>query len=389
MRSEFLRLLVVAAGGVTALLGQAAVVPATMVGVEGGGGTSIPFGSNQSCRYKVVYDVEELPWTGPRIVTGISLRPDQNTSTGATPAKGYLEISVLMSTTSRSSTTMSATFAENYGTDAIWVVQNQQVQLPAQPAAATGPRPANIHFGFSVPWAYGLTPATTGEPVQNLLIEIWIHSQPTGIYRLDNLSACTTPTPTFGTVEAQCAVPGGTPVVLTADATMLAGSNYSWHVANAPANAPFTVAVGASSTGGLLGNPAWPLPYPMFDPANPSQPSAALASLIWSAPGCWINIDPLGWIPGSCDASGAGTATGLIPIGRASVGVTLYAQAVVLAPTANPLHLITSLGRESTVCGPLSVARNFAFYNPAATPPQPVPTAGAVQYGIGPVIEVQ
>lgn len=389
MRSEFLRVLSAAGCGVAGLLGQAATVPATMDGVEGGGGTSIPFGSNQSCRYQVVYDVEELPWTGPRILTGVSLRPDQNTTTGATPAKGYLEISVLMSTTSRSSTTMSPTFTENYGTDAIWVVQNQQVQLPAQPAAATGPRPANIHFAFSVPWAYGLTPVTSGEPEQNLLIEIWIHSQPTGAYRIDNLSGCITPTPSFGNQDPQCAVPGGMPVVLTADATMLAGSSYAWHVANAPANAPFTVMVGAASTGGLLGNPAWPLPYPMFDPANPSLPSAALAALLWPAPGCWLNVDPLGWLSGACDASGSGTATGLIPAGRASVGVTLFAQAMVLAPTANPLHLITSLGRESTVCGPLSVARNFAFYDPAATPPQPVPAAGTVQYGIGPVIEVQ
>lgn len=388
MRSEFLRRIVVASSSVVGLCAQA-VVPAPMAGVEGGGGTSIPFGSNQSCRYQVIYDAAELPWTGPRIVTGISLRPDQNTTTGATPAKGFLGISVLMSTTSRSSETMSATFAENYGTDATWVVQNQQVQLPAQPAAATGPRPANIHFAFSQPWAYGLTPATTGEPVQNLLLEIWIHSQPSGAYRLDNLSGCTAPTGTFGNVDPQCAVPGGVPVALTADTTMLAGSDYSWHVANAPASAPFAVALGAASTGSLIGNPAWPLPYPMWDPANPSLPAPALTPLIWPAPGCWINIDPLGWLSGTCLASGTGTATAAIPIGRASVGVTYFAQAFVLAPTANPLHVITSGGRHSTVCGPLSVTRNFAFYDPNATPPQPAPTAGSVQYGIGPVIEVQ
>lgn len=360
-----------------------------MAGVEGGGGTSIPFGSNLPCRYQVVYDVEELPWSGPRIVTGISLRPDQNTTTGATPAKGFLDVSVLLSTTSRSSTTISPTFADNYGTDATWVMVNQPVQLPAQPAATTGPRPANIHFAFSVPWAYGLTPVGTSQPAKNLLVEIWIHSQPSGAYRLDNLSGCTAPTATFGNQDAQCAVPGGVPVVLTADTTMLAGSSYGWHVAGAPANAAFLVALNLTNTGGLFGQPSLPLPYPMFDAANPTLPSPALAPLGWGAAGCWLNIDPIVWLGGLADASGVGTASGLIPPGRASVGVTYYAQAVVLAPTANPLRMITSLGRESTVCGPLGVARNYAFYNPAATPPQAVPTAGTVQYGVGPVIEVQ
>lgn len=389
MRSEFLRVLMAAAGSAAAVCGQAAVVPGTMAGVEGGGGTSIPFGSNLPCRYQVIYDVEELPWTGPRVLTGIALRPDQNTSTGATAAKGYLDVSVLLSTTSRSSTTISPTFADNYGTDATWVMLNQPVLLPAQPAAATGPRPANIYFGFSLPWAYGLTPVATGQPAQNLLVEIWIHWQPSGAYRIDNLSGCTAAIATFGNQDAACSPPNGVQVALAADATMLAGSSYGWHVTDAPASAAFVLGLNLTNTGGLLGQAAWPLPYPMFDAANPTQPSPALAALGWGAPGCWLNIDPVVWLTGVCDASGSGTATGLVPAGRASVGQTYYAQAVVLAPTANPLRLITSLGIESTVCGPLSVARNYAFYNPAATPPQPVPTAGTVQYGVGPVIEVQ
>src|SRR5690606_10843610 len=130
------------------------------------------------------------------------------------------------------------------------------------------------------------------------------------------------------------------------------------------------------------------LPYPMFDPADPTQPSEALAILGWPAPGCWLNLDPLVWLGGVTDGNGSGSAVGAVPPGRESVGVTYYAQAVVYAPTANPLRLISSLGRSTTVCGPLSVARNHAFYDPAANPPEPVPTAGTVQYGVAPVIEV-
>jgi len=159
-------------------------------------------------------------------------------------------------------------------------------------------------------------------------------------------------------------------------------------VKQAPANSAFLLGLNLTNTGGLFGQAMWPLPYPMFDAANPSQPSPALAALGWGAAGCWLNIDPIVWLGGITDAAGDGSTIGFVPPGRDSVGDTYYAQALVLAPTANPLRLISSLGRESTVCGPLGVARNFAFYNPSATPPQPVPTAGSVQYGVGPVIEV-
>ena len=389
MRTEFRRIgAVIAATVGGALAAQNAVVPGTMAGVEGGGGTNIPFGSNLSCRYQVVYDVEELSWSGPRVITGLALRPDANLGATTLPAKGFLDVSLLVSTTSRSSTTLSPTFADNYGTDATWVVANRLIQLPAQPPLAAGPTPVTIAFPFAVPWAYGLTPVTNGEPVENLLVEIWIHSQPSGSYRLDNLSGCIAPTAAFGNQGPLCTQPGGNGVSLTGDPTMLAGSSYSWHVAGAPANTVFLLALNLTVSDGLFGIPALPLPYPMFDPADPTQPSAALAPLVWPAPDCWVNVNPIVWLTGVCDGNGSGSATGLVPAGRDSIGEVYYAQAWVFAPTANPLRIVTSNGRETTVCGPLSVARNYAFYNPVASPPQPVPSAGSVQYGVGPVIEV-
>ncbi len=388
MRSNLARLCFVLMFA-TLAAAQNVTVPSALAGVEGGGGTSIPFGSSQACRYQCIYDAEELPWVGPRILTGILLRADNNTPNTAMPAKGYLEISVLMSTTTKSSVTASMTFAENRGTDATWVLQNQLIQLPAQPAWPPGPRPANIPFVFSVPWAYGLTPATSTLPApRNLLVEIHIHSQPSGAYRVDNLSSCVAPQAAFGSIGPACAVPGNPPVALTADVSMLAGSAYSWHIANAPASMPFLITMNSTNVGGLLGNPAWPLPYPMFDPANPSQPSAALASLLWPAPDCWLNVDPVVSLGGLADATGLGTVTGILPSGRQLVGMTFYAQAIVLAPTANPLRFITSLGRSSTVCGPLGVARIHAFYNSTGAPPPPPPLTGAVQLGVGLVFDV-
>jgi hypothetical protein len=378
------------AAGVVA---QNMIVPAIMDGVEGGGGTNIPFGGSLACRYQCVYDAEELPWTGPRVMTGIRIRPDLGTG-APRPAKGFLEISVLMSTTGRNAATSSPTFSENYGTDHTWVIQNRVVQLPAQPqlpSPVVGPRPANIDLTFDAPWVFGLTPVITGEPEpDNLLVEIWIHSQPSGSYRVDNMSSCAAPTATFGLVGPACSVPGNQPVELTGDVSMQAGSNYTWRISNAPPTTAFSISLNLENTGGLLGVPTWPLPYPLFDLADPSQPSAALVAggLLWPAPDCYINMNAAASIGGITDAAGDGDASLVLPPDRELVGADIYSQALVLAPTANPLFLITSAGRSTTVCGPLGVARIYQFYNASGTPTPPPPNVGSRSLGVGLVLEV-
>lgn len=378
---------------VACLAAQNITVPLVMNGVEGGGGTNIPFGGSLACRYQCVYDAEELPWIGPRVITGIRVRPDVGTGV-ALPPKGFLEISVLVSTTSRKSASSSPVFADNYGTDHTWVIQNRVVQLPGQPqlpSPVVGPRPANIDLTFDAPWMFGLTPIITGEPEpDNLLVEIWIHSQPSGSYRVDNMSSCIAPTSTFGMVGPGCAIPGNQPVELTGDVSMQAGSNHTWRINNAPATTPFAISLNLSNTGGLLGVPGWPLPYPLFDLANPSQPSAALIAggLQWSAPDCYMNINAAAALGGITDAVGDGVASLVLPAGRELVGADIYSQALVLAPTANPLFLITSLGRSTTVCGPLGVARIYQFYDGSGSPTPPPPASGSRSLGVGLVIEV-
>lgn len=362
-------------------------IPSVMNGVEGGGGTNIPFGGSQACRYQVVYDAEELPWTGPYVINGIRIRPDFNNGAAA-PAKGFLDISVLVSTTDKNSATASSNFDENYGTDATWVIENSVIQLPAQPliSSGSGPRPANIDLPFANPWIYGLTPSTQSLPApDNLLIEVHIHSQPSGSYRVDNLSSCTAPTSEFGNAGPACSFTGNGPVLLTGDVSMLAGANYTWRVDDAPPMAPYLVALNLTDQGtGLT------LPYPLFDLADPTQPSPLLAAggIQWSAPDCWLNVETAGSYAGVTDANGSGTVTAGLPPGREFVGTTFYAQAIVYAQTVNPLQLITSKGRQTTVCGPLGVARVFKFYDPTANPSQPVPTGGTKSLGVGFVVEV-
>ncbi|MFM1873875.1 MAG: hypothetical protein RL398_3297, partial [Planctomycetota bacterium] len=339
------------------LTAQGTIVPAILNGVEGGSGTSIPFGSNQACRYQCLYDAAELPWSGPRLINGISIRADNGSPTvpgAAMNAKGYVEISVLLSTTYVDAAGMSATFETNRGRDAQWVLLNERIMLPAQPATSTpGPRAANIDLNFTTPWFYGLTPARPNQPAPaNLLVELWIAYQPAGAYRIDNLSGCQAQATDFGNQDPTCTVPGmSLPPVLSSSSSMNAGGAFSWSITNAPANAPFLVAVNSTNQGGLFGQPALALPFPLFDPNNPTQPPPGLAALRWPAPGCWLNIDPIATFVGVCDAAGAGSVTTFIPSGRQNVGTTFYGQAIALAPTANQLGLVTTRGRHSTVCG--------------------------------------
>lgn len=369
-----------------ALAAQNVTVPASLAGVEGGGGTNVPFGGSLPCRYQVIYDAEELPWSGPRVLTGLLLRADNNTLDTAMPAKGYLDISVLVSTTDVTLGTASAEFEENWGSDATWVIDHVPIQLPAQPALSTAPRPANIPLVFQAPWVFGLTPATHGmPPPRNLLVEIVIHSQPAGAYKVDNLSNCVSPTTTFGPPGAACAEVGGPTLALDGDVSMLAGALYSWRVQHAGPSMPFLLFLDLTNGGGLLGNPAWPLPYPMFDPQNPSVPSPPFTAFGYSAPGCYISVNPVAMLAGVCDTTGTGLTGGVLPAGRQYVGLTLYAQALVLTQTANPLHFITSPGFGSTVCGPLGVVRVYTYFPASQTT---LPVSGQLQNGVGLVFDV-
>ncbi|GDY01369.1 hypothetical protein LBMAG49_06980 [Planctomycetota bacterium] len=355
-------------------------VPSALFSVEGGSGSSVPFGTGQPVRFQCIYDASELAWTGPRVIHSIHLRAD-NSGGGTQAQKGYVVVNVLLSTTSVRAANASANFAENWGSDASYVITNLPMTLPAQPAVA-GVRPFNIDLVFQVPWAYGMTPARQAgipEPA-NLLIEIQILSQPPGAYRLDNLGSCQSPPVVFGNAGAGCAPSGGLPLSLEPAASMQAGSTFTWVVRNTEPSVLVMLATNLTAQGLLLGQP---LPLALFDPNNPLQPPPALSSLFrFGAPDCWLNIDPL--VTLVTIASAAGVASFQLPLAadRALVGQSLFAQALAYSQTANPMLLTTSIGQQSTVCGPLSVTRIYNFGSATAV-------SGQIGYGQGAVLEVR
>jgi hypothetical protein len=362
---------------------QNTTVPALLNGVEGGSGSSIPFGSNQPCRYQSLYDAVELPWSGPRLLSGLRLRAD-NPAPGTTtfPQKQFVFLSVVLSTTARRADQAATEFDQNHGTDESLVLQNVPLVLPAQPVLA-GPRPANIVLTFAQPWFYGLTPSRTGggPPPSTLVVELQIHSQPAGAYRVDGPGDCASPVGTFGQLGPQCQA-GGQQLALVPGPSLLAGAAFTWTVQRAPPNTPFFVLVAPTATGTILGQP---IPMPLFDPALPSNPNPALAALLpFSAPDCWLNVAPVASVTGLTGPGGSGSVSVATAAGRYLVGTWFYAQAAAYSQAANTLQYVTSLGQQVQACGPLGTARLYAFHaNGTAMPAQ-----GQLQLGQGLVFEV-
>lgn len=364
-----------------------ATVPASLAFVEGGSGSSIPFGTAQPVRFQCIYDRHELPWSGPRAMGVVSLRADNDDPlVTAFAAKAWVTCNLVLSTSTVDSQSASTSFDANHGRDRVQVFGNVPILLPAQPAQA-GVRAANIDFVLPAPWIYGLTPARPGEEVpDSLVIELQILSQPAGAYRIDNIGNCAVPPAPFGNVGPACAEVGLPPLELLPGATMIAGSAFSWQVRNAPANAPVVLLVDAAQQGFLFGLPSLPLPLPLFDPQDPSSQLPALLAaapaLVHPAPDCWLNVAPAATLFVTADAAGSARFTVTLAPGRQFVGQQLFAQAAAVSRTANPMQVITSGGMASTICGPLGVARLYAFGSATA------PT-GQLQRGQGAVVELR
>ena len=116
---------------------QFPTVPASMAGIEGGSGSSIPFGLGQAVRYMCIYDAEELPWTGPCMINAIALRADNSIDNTTTfPQVQFVDLSLTVSTSSKRAETASATFEDNHGVDKVMAIGQAHIALPAQPTMA-------------------------------------------------------------------------------------------------------------------------------------------------------------------------------------------------------------------------------------------------------------
>jgi len=362
---------------------QPAVVPASLAGVEAPSSTSIPFAFNRSARWQNMYDAVELPWTGPRILNGMRIRPDNSVpGTTTQPLKQFLQVYLTVSTTTDTAFGASPTFEDNLGGDATQVIDNARLSLPAVGPVATGPMPFAIDLPFDRPWVFDTSPVRgSGSHSPGFMFDMRIEVQPSGSYILDSPGSCAIPAVPFGNA-AGCLTSAGAPMGFSASSAIQAGGSVTYTVSGMPAGFPFWVVTSAERP--MAGNP----PLTQFGRVLPFELTAAnLAGLglAGSAPGCYFEIPFGGTLGGTIDTSGNGQVVLGVPSGRQFVGVPFYAQAAGFDPGANSLFFVTSNGLESRACGPLSIARVFTF----ATQPSLLGPTGSVNVGNAAVIELR
>jgi hypothetical protein len=348
---------------------QGLVVPGSLAEVEGSASTSIPFGLSGEARLQCIYDVDELSFTGPRMIQKLSLRADFSTRGGRDqyPVKQFLSLYLAMSTTDVRAWEASTTFADNHGSDFTRVIDDARISLPAQPPLPGGPRPFNIELPFDHPWFYGGTPIRDSGPAPSgLLFDMSITSQPSGPYRLDVPGTCSSLPTYFGELGAACVTSrNGRPLGIEATA-MLSGGSVTYTVSEMPSEAFFAVALALTDQEDWFGTPV---------PVD-------LTGYLQGAPGCWIHVPWQTVTLGQADQGGVGKVRVEIPLGRNYVGASLYAQAIARDLAANPLLHVTSQGLRTTVCGPMGVVR---IYNAGEAWAE----SGQRSIGVAPVIEVR
>lgn len=352
----------------------ALVVPKTMAGVEGIGGSVQPFGFGTPMRYMCVYNAEELPFSGPVIMNGLWLRADHSTipPDDAFASKQFVTISVLISTSIARAETPLQKFGDYHGPDLTVALAGANIALPPQPSTVGSggvppPRPCNVPLVFRNPTFFDVSPVRLpyGQYPKSLVVEFLISSQPTGSYNLDSPLICSSRVRWFGKQGPRCVTSAHRqPLDISCDDSLKAGGTVTFTVNEVPPNNPFAVILGTSSTGTWKGFqlPVDLTPFGGYD--------------------CYVNVDWVATSLAQADPQGVGRANFSIPAGRNVVGLELLAQGIAYDISANPLLATTSLGIGTTVCGPLGVARISNLGSSTAT-------TGTYSYGSCMIFEVR
>ncbi len=139
------------------------VVPANLATVEGNGGSSNLFGQINVSRFQQVFAASEFG-SAPILLSGLAFRTN-GVSTGAlfegegrAFSRTISDFSLSLSTTSRSPDGLSATFADNVGTDALAVIQRGSITFSSAATSSNGTtRDFDVLFNFATPFLFDPT----------------------------------------------------------------------------------------------------------------------------------------------------------------------------------------------------------------------------------------
>jgi hypothetical protein len=135
-------------------------IPHGVANAEGNSDNRIPFGGDPM-RYQQVFMASEFG--GARWITGFALRPDA--ATGAKFSETLSEVEIRISTTGRSTSSLSRDFADNVGTDEALVFSGQLTLASSLDGPADGPKDFDAVVRFSRPFWYD-------PKAGNLLLEV-------------------------------------------------------------------------------------------------------------------------------------------------------------------------------------------------------------------------
>jgi len=161
--------------------GQAAavplVIPNAQAGAEGNDANLGPF-FDASVRYQQVYSASQFGASGPVTISQIAFRPD-GADSGASLIIFFNSVQIDLSTTARTPTTLSTTFASNVGPDNATVFNGFVFNNFPITGPAGGPKDFTITFN--------VTPFIYNPSAGNLLLDVRAFESGGGIS--DNLDA--------------------------------------------------------------------------------------------------------------------------------------------------------------------------------------------------------
>ncbi len=318
-------------------LGDNHVLPANMA-TRFGAGNAIPF-SWSPVRFQQVFDGADLPTA--MTMAGLSLRQ----APSAPISHGYIvDLEIAVGYTTKTSATMSTTFANNFDSGTpIVVVPRAQIVVPDSPP--NGPSsPAD--FFFTIPFAahFPWTPA----PGRHFLVQVTIHGNSYGNsafgYPWDSASSPSTArlygspaTATSGTLERNLGVVMGLRALthtavpnLYSDNTPQIGDSFRVRVKQARASSPAMMLLGFSTSS--WGSQSLPLELGFL-----GAPGCSLLTAIDAAQSFSINT------------GGTGNVVYSVPNDFYLLGLHFYQQALILDSGANAFGVALSNGGNAGI----------------------------------------
>lgn len=313
-------------------LGDRTVLPASAAN-QFGSGNALPFGWSIS-RYQQIFDGAELP--NAFTMAGLSLRQPR---IGPLSNRFTIDVEIQVGYTTRTPTTMSATFANNFDSGApVIVLPRSLVIIPDMvPTGPTGPS----DFFFTIPWpaTFDWVPAANRHFLMQVTILGNSYGGGTSGYAFDAIGSATTArlygspaTATTGTLERGLGIVMGLraqthTAVPSLFSTNTPQINDSFRIRLSQARASSTAFV-------LLG----------FSASNWSGYALPLGLGSLGAPACSLltSVDDAQAI--AINAAGTGSFQYAIPNSLALLGLHFYNQGMIADPTANGFGFAFSNG---------------------------------------------